>query len=107
MEYSSVDIYGVIIITGKDRGKTNFVRHRNIIMSRGRKPDITDIESSNNGGYYIAEIWPNIHLVIYTLEGVKLYFVLNKKVTLIHMSNAWWWSSYFQIKMYNPTVYLG
>jgi hypothetical protein len=64
MEYSSVDIYGVIIITGKDRGKRTFVRHRNIIMSRGRKPDITDIESSNNGGYYIAEIWPNIHLVI-------------------------------------------
>lgn len=58
--YNDIQVYEIIIVTGKDRGKHKYVRRREIVLTKGRKPDIIDIESSKSGGYQIAEIWPDI-----------------------------------------------
>jgi len=58
-EYSYLDVYGAIIVTGKDRGKHTFVRRRDIVLDKGRKPEVDDIKS----GYNISELLPEMQLM--------------------------------------------
>ena len=64
--FSSVDVYSVIMITGKDRGKHTNVRLRDIITQRGRCPDL---EKDIHGYYRIVEICPEI-LTYYNTKPV-------------------------------------
>lgn len=56
IEYSNLNIYGIIIITGKERGKHKYVRRREIVIARGRKPEIEDIKENTPGRYQIGEL---------------------------------------------------
>ena len=47
--YEDIDTYGVIILTGKDRGKRIFIRHRNIIQCR-------KVEENDLSFYKINEV---------------------------------------------------
>lgn len=64
IEYNYINVYGVIILTGKDRGKTTFVRLRDMVLTKGRKPEKEDINKGINGRYKIAELWQEIDNVI-------------------------------------------
>ena len=37
-------IYGVIVLSGKNKKQRKFIRRRDLIMSREKKPDKIDIE---------------------------------------------------------------
>ena len=57
MDYSSVNVYGVIIITGENRGLKKMVRLREFVLEKGRCPNI---ENDIYGHYRIIDIWPEI-----------------------------------------------